>query len=110
MVDSRAVVAADAVVAQGAHDGGGDLCQFGDVVGGNAQAVVIDEEEPVAAPGDVAVDAAEAGNVERDLLAVAVGAHVFDADAAVCVQGAADVAHRRFHGMHARRDATEVVQ
>ena len=73
-------------------------------------AVVADEEKPVSAPGDIAVDAADARNVQRDGGGAAIAGYVADRRAAVGVEA-------RFHGSavgidaaHARADPAEVGQ
>ncbi|MCY1532882.1 hypothetical protein D9M68_681780 [compost metagenome] len=110
MVDRPAVFATDVLVFQGLHHCAGIGGEGVEVVAGDALAVVGDEEEPVAAPGDIAGDAAEPGHVQAHVLAVAVGRHVAHAHRTVVVQGGFHRAHRGFDAVHARLDASQVRQ
>ncbi len=110
VIDGAAVLAADALVFQRLLDGDGVGGEGVEVVAGDALAVSGDQEEPVAAPGDVAADPADAGHFDADLATVAVGRHVAHADRAVLVEGRLDLADRRLDAVHAGTDPPEVCQ
>ncbi|MCY1442721.1 hypothetical protein D9M71_591020 [compost metagenome] len=110
MVDGRAVFAGDALGFEGLEHGPGVVGERLTVVQFDALAVFGDQEEPVAAPGDVAVHHAMAGHVHRHLLAVAVRRHVADGDGAVFMQGGTDLADRGVDLVHARCDQAQVLQ
>ncbi|KGC40060.1 hypothetical protein DO73_4432 [Burkholderia pseudomallei] len=81
-----------------------------DVLARDALAVIAHEEEPVAAPRDVARHRAVPRHVDDDVLRVPVREHVAHAHGQIVVQRRLDVAHRRLDPMHARPDASHVVQ
>lgn len=109
VVDRRAVFAGDALGFEGFEHGPGVLCQRFTVGQLDTLAVFGNEEEPVAAPGDVAAHHAMAGHVHRNLLAVAVGGHVADGDGTVFMQGGADLANRGVNLVYARCDQAQVL-
>ncbi|CAM2160551.1 hypothetical protein PT2222_80135 [Paraburkholderia tropica] len=108
MVDQRAALARDAIRFERLANRPGHIRERFDVGEVERLAVIGDEEEPVAAPRDIAMDAAEARHVDRHVGAVAIRGHVAHGHAAVGVQFGFDIAHRRFDAMHARRDAAHV--
>ena len=71
-------------------------------------AVIGDEEEPVAAPGDIAVDAADAGDVERDGGGAAIAGDVADGGAAIGVEARFDGAAVGVDAADAGADAAQV--
>src|SRR6185437_16644603 len=72
--------------------------------------VIGDEEEPVAAPGNVADDPAVTRHVEWHALAISVAWHVPDRRAAIRMQGRRHNSHRRFDAVFAGRDAAQMSQ
>ena len=108
MIDQAAVFAANVLVFQGLLHGDGVGGEGVEVVAGDAQVVLGDQEEPVAAPGDVAGHAAVARYLQADGLAVAVGRHVAHAHRAVVVQRRLDGADRRLDLVHAGFDPAQV--
>ncbi|MNE72828.1 hypothetical protein D3C80_1688020 [compost metagenome] len=69
-----------------------------------------DQEEPVAAPGDIADHPADARHLQCQVLAITVGRHVAHADRVVFVQGRLHGADRGFDTVHTRPDAAQVRQ
>jgi hypothetical protein len=70
----------------------------------------VDEEEPVAAPRDVADHPADAGDVERHVRAVPVGRDVGDLHRVRVEERGDHRSDRRVHAVGAERDAAQVVQ
>ncbi|MDQ1132240.1 hypothetical protein QE386_000835 [Pseudoxanthomonas winnipegensis] len=68
------------------------------------------DEEPVAAPGDVAGDLAVAGDLHGHRGGVAIALHVVDRDPAIGLQRGADRADRRLDQVLARTDPAELGQ
>ena len=108
MIDLAAVGAGDAVGFESLANAPGVIREILDACERKLLAVIADEEEPVAAPGDIAVNAADARNVQRDGGGAAIAGYVADGHAAVGVEA-------RFHGSaigvdaaHARADPAEV--
>lgn len=93
MVDLAAVRADDSLRAEGPADLPREVGQRLDVLQGDGQAMLLDEEEPVAAPGDIAADDPQARHLDRDLLGMAVGGNIREGDGAIGVEG-------RRHGAH----------
>src|SRR5262249_36981499 len=70
--------------------------------------VLTDEEEPVAAPGDVAADLADALDRDADIRGMAIARHVLDGDAVPPRVLERDDADRRFQAIGAGADTAEV--
>lgn len=70
--------------------------------------VLRDEEKPIAAPGDVAGDFAQAGNVHGEILFRAPAWNVGDRDFAVRMQRGGDDTHRGFNPVLAGFDPSEM--
>lgn len=73
---------------------------------GNGERVIVDQEKPVAAPGNIADDGAERG-LHADLLFPAAGRDVLHRYAAIVVQRCAYVADRGFNQMYAWLDTAK---
>src|SRR5437763_14385854 len=86
----------------------GDIGQVLDVLQRELLRVLLDQEEAVAAPGDVAGDAAEAWHFDGHVLLLAPARHVGDGYLPVGGKRSAHHADRRVDAMLARLDATEV--
>ena len=71
--------------------------------------MIVDKEEPVAAPGDITRYRTVDG-FNLYLLTPAVGRYVFDRDAAVFVQRGGHIAHRRFNQMFTGLNAPKPCQ
>src|SRR2546426_2121610 len=110
VVDLGAVAAGDAVGGQRLAYAPGGVGQRLDLVERNWRVRPVDEEEPVAAPGDITADDTEPRYLDRHGLVPAVRRHVLDRDALVVVQGAGDRADDGIDAVHAGRDAAEVAQ
>ncbi len=63
--------------------------------------MIADQEEPVAAPGDVAMEAAMAGHIQGDRPPIAIGRHIAHGHAAVFVEPCLDGADRRVNAVQA---------
>ena len=72
--------------------------------------VLAHQEEPVAAPGDIAMHHAVARYLDRHPLAIAVGGHVAHGDRAVVMENGTDLPHRGVDAMGARRQPAEMVK
>src|SRR4051794_2982662 len=75
-----------------------------------ALAMVLDEKNPIPAPGDVAGDCAQAWDVDRDCPMRPPAWHVVHRYLPVRVQGGGDDTHRRFNPVLAWPNASEVGQ
>ena len=106
MVDNAAVVAADPRGFQPLAHRPGVVGELWDVLRGNGERVIVDQEKPVAAPGNIADDGAERG-LHADLLFPAAGRDVLHRYAAIVVQCGAYVADRGFNQMYAWLDTAK---
>ena len=110
MVDQGTVCAVYPLRFKGLEHGPGVLGEGFDIVQLQRLAVVADQEEPVAAPGNIALHAAMPGYVNGDLLAVAVGGHIAHSDLAIWMQGGGDRADRGVDLVFAGLDQAQVMQ
>lgn len=85
----------------------GELFEISEV---DRQPVVADEKEPIAAPGDIAYDAAAAGHVDLDRLCKAIARNVSYRDRSVIVKRGLDRADRCFDLVFTGRDAAHILQ
>jgi hypothetical protein len=70
--------------------------------------VALDEEKPVATPGDIAGDFLSAGDFDRHVLRLPIARNVVDRSRAIAVQGCRDDAHGRLDAMLSGTDATQM--
>jgi len=114
VVDLRAVRAGDVLRLERAADAPREVGQPLDLrqreIRHRRELRRVDEEEPVAAPGHVAGDGADAGHVQRHAGAVAPARHVEHRDVAVGVELGLDRADGGVEPMPARPDAAQVRQ
>ena len=94
----------------GLTNGPGKLGELFNVVEDHRLPVLLDEEEPVAAPRHVAGDLADAGHIHLHALGLAIARHVLDGDGAIRVQGRRHHAHASLDTMRAGLDAPEMCQ
>src|SRR5208283_5016696 len=105
VVDLAAAGAMDALLAQGPADGPGVTRELLQMVQIQRITVVVGEEEPVAAPGHVAVHVAMTGHVNNGVAQQSVRGHVAESHFAVFVEFRGDNADRRLDAMDAGTDA-----
>ena len=96
VVDRLVMGASDVGAFEGATDTPSEIGQSGDIGKFELLAVIFGEEEPVAAPGDVAGDGAVAFDVDFDIRGVAVAGDVLDGDLVGVVEGGGDDADGGF--------------
>src|SRR5581483_7530909 len=89
-------------------DAPGDIREALDVLEPQLLAVLLDEEEAVPAPGNVAGDAAKAGHFDADRFLLAPARHVGHRHSPIACEGRAHDADRRVDAMLAGLDAPEV--
>ncbi|MFT5130465.1 MAG: UDP-glucose 4-epimerase, partial [Rhodothermales bacterium] len=110
VIDLAAVVATNACCFEGAADGpraGFESCDVREL---QLESVVVYQEEPVAAPGDVAMHVAESGHIDRHSCSAAIAAHVTDGHASVWKECSGNIANGCFELMFAGADASEMGQ
>jgi hypothetical protein len=78
-----------------------------DLIQAKIEAVLFYEEEPVAAPGDIAVHHPVSRNLDRHMRAMAIRLHVAHRYFAVFGQPETDRPHRRFQQVFAWADASQ---
>ena len=105
VVDDAAVGAGDAVGFEALADAPGEIGQFVEAIDGEFLAVAADEVEPVAAPGDIAVDAADAGGLDGDVSRAPVAGDVAEGDGSIGVEVRLDDAGRGFDAADAMANA-----
>ena len=94
VIDHAAIVAGDAVGFQALPDAPRKIGQFIDAIERQRLSVAAAQEEPVAAPGDISDDAADARRFHRDVRRAAVAGDIAQGHTAVGVQARVDVAYR----------------
>src|SRR5688500_9177458 len=110
VVDLAAVAAGDARARERAADGTCEPRERAHLAQLERAVVGVDEEEPVAAPGDVTRHLAEALHLDVHRLAMPIGDDVLDRDLAMALERAGHGAHGRIEPVRARGDAPEVLQ
>src|ERR1019366_8836522 len=98
VIDHAAIVAGDAVGLEALADAPRKIGEFIDAFECDLLSVAAAQEEPVAGPGDVSVDPADARRLHRDVRGAAVAGDVAQGHSAIGVQVRVDVAH---HGLQA---------
>ena len=96
MVDLATIVAAYAGLIKHGTQADAAVGQLGNIVGLNLQAMIADQEEPVAAPGDIPVHAAVARHLDGYLGGAAVAGDIAQADPVAALQGGFNHAYRGF--------------
>src|ERR1017187_1338567 len=110
VIDLAAIRAGDAVGGETPADAPGKIGELVEPFESERLAVVAAEEEPVAAPCDVAIHAANPRRVHGDMHGAAVTGHVADGDAAIVTELSLDDAGRSFEAAHAATDPPEMGQ
>src|SRR5262249_16205096 len=100
MVD-LAAFARDLVGGESISDRSGIIGQFIEIRKIDRQWVFLYKKKPVAAPGNVSVNDADAGPIDRDIFCKSVARHVRDRSAFVGVQIPFNVAYRSFYSVSA---------
>ena len=72
--------------------------------------MVFDQEEPIAAPGDIAGDRADSRDLDSGRFGFAIAGDIGDRHLSIGVQTGRDYAHGRFNLMVAGTDATQMGQ
>src|SRR5205807_9556148 len=86
VVDLSAALASDSGSAQALPNRPGELRKLLDVVQRELQPVLLDQEEPVAAPSHIPDDPAMAGHIHRDGGTVAITGNIMDGNSSTCVE------------------------
>src|ERR1700678_4013382 len=102
MVDFASIGAGNSLGFESLPDAPRVIGEFFDALQRKLLAVVADQEKPVAAPCDIAVDAADAGHVHRDGGGASETGDIADGHAAVVIQA-------RFHGSAVGIDAANAL-
>lgn len=110
VVDLAPVVAAHARCGERLTDPPGEVGELVDVREGQLRAVIVDEEEPVAAPGHVSVHDPVSGNVEAHGPRDPATRNVAHLDLAVEMEGGGDRAGRSVEAVQTGPDPTEMGQ
>lgn len=108
VIDFRATLPGDLLPGQLLADSPGELRKGVDVFESDFHTVILDEEEPIAAPSDVACEFSVAGNIHSDICSAAVTGDVFDGDFAVGMETRGDFANGRFDVMTSWRKFPQI--
>lgn len=96
VVNFSAVFSGDILSVQGVANGLGEFGESGNVLRFDFRTLIGDEEKPIASPGDVAVDRAVAGDIDRDVFSEAIGRNVFDGHRVVIGEESGDDSNGSF--------------
>src|SRR5579884_3426005 len=110
VIDLAAIAARDTVAVQGLPDPPGDFGEAVDILKGDALPVIVDQEKPVAAPGDIASDPAVAIHFHHHLPGGPKAGNILHRHLARIVECGFHNAYGRLNPVLAGLDSTQVSQ